>query len=279
VGLDGNGAALHQIGDFRRQPDTLFHTACWCARGKTWPEVQSRQRTGNRIRSGVVVLRLSTHVVAIVALLVASSLALSGCGQSHPNVPDARDLCLSTSSSDFADLTYTLSGLPVADDDLSAALAPNPSTASGDFETGYSRVFYARDAILVDGTSIELPPGYPLWNTVRVYDTVQKAREAFDDMDPPRFVFSTPTGRAGEELDTPSVGDESGAWYYVRQVVDEDNGTSTTEIDAQVRLRTGNTISDIGVAIWYASLDETTAFLLDVARVSNEKIADNIYGP
>ena len=224
-------------------------------------------------------MRLAQIRVASAALLLTLSLLSGGCVPTHPNVPDAMDLCLSASSSDFEDLANRLSGLPVADDDLSAALAPNPSTAIGDFETGYSRVFYARDAILVDGTSIELPPGYPLWNTVRVYDTVQKAREAFDDMDPPRFVFSTPTGRAGEDLDTPSVGDESGAWYYVRQVVDEDNGTSTTEIDAQVRLRTGNTISDIGVAIWYASLDETTAFLLDVARVSNEKIADNIYGP
>ena len=277
MGLDGNGAALHQIGDFRRQPDTLFHTACWCARGKTWPEVQSRQRTGNRIRSGVVVLRLSTHVVAIVALLVASSLALSGCKQTHPNVPDARDLCLSTSSSDFANLSYRLTEFPVADDELSVPLAPNPLSTSGDFETGYSRIFYARDSIYVDGTEIELPRGFPLWNAVRVYESVQKAREAFDGMNPPRFVLSTPTGRAGKEMDITDVGDESNSWYYARTVVDEVNMTSATEVDAQIRFRTGNAISDIGVATWYAKLDQTASFLLDLAQVSNEKIADNIY--
>jgi hypothetical protein len=223
------------------------------------------------------VLRLATHVVAIVALLVAFSLALSGCGQSHPNIPDARELCLSTSSSDFADLSYRLTEIPITDDDFSAELAPNRGLIAGDFETGYSRIFYARDSIYVDGTDIELPRGFPLWNAVRVYDSVQKAREAFDGMNPPRFVLNTPTGRAGKEMELTDVGDESNSWFYARTVVDEVNMTSTTEVDAQIRFRTGNAISDIGVATWYANLDQTASFLLDLAQVSNQKIADNIY--
>ena len=224
-------------------------------------------------------MRFSTYVVAAGALLVAFSLALGGCAQGHPNAPEARDLCLSRSSSDFENLTYKLTEVPVADNDMSAELSPNPLSASGDFETGYSRVFYARESIHVNGTYIELPRGYPLWNAVRVYDSVQKAREAFDDMNPPRFVYSTPTGRAGKELEIPSVGDESSAWYYARTVVDEDNMMSTTEVDAQIRFRIGNAISDIGVATWYANLDETATLLLDLARVSNKKIADSIYAP
>ena len=224
-------------------------------------------------------MRLAQIRVASAALLLTVSLLSGGCKQTHPNVPDARDLCLSTSSSDFANLSYRLTEFPVADDELSVPLAPNPLSTSGDFETGYSRIFYAHDSIYVDGTEIELPRGFPLWNAVRVYESVQKAREAFDGMNPPRFAFSTPTGRAGKELQIPSVGDESGAWYYAREVVAEDSSTPTTEVDAQVRFRTGNAISDIGVATWYANLDQTASFLLDLARVSNEKIADSIYTP
>lgn len=224
-------------------------------------------------------MQFFARVLAGVALLVALSLLLSGCAQNPPNVPDSRDLCLSTSSSDFRSLNYKFSVIPVADDDLSVPLAPNPVADSGDFETGYSRIFYTHEAIHVDGIDVELPRGFPLWNTVRVYDSVQKAKKAFADMDPPRFVFHTKTGRTGKELQIPSVGDESGAWYYAREVVDEDNSTSTTEVDAQIRFRTGNTISDIGVATWYGNPDATASLLLDLARVSNQKITDSIYSP
>jgi hypothetical protein len=224
-------------------------------------------------------LQFFARVLAFVALLVASPLVLSGCAQNPPNVPDSRDLCLSTSSSDFQSLNYEFSEIPVADDDLSVPLAPNPLFAGGDFETGYSRIFYTHEAIHVDGIDVELPRGFPLWNAVRVYDSVEKAKRAFTDMDPPRFVFHTQTGRAGKELQIPLEGDESGAWYYAREVVDEDNSTSTTEIDAQIRFRVGNTISDIGVATWYGNPDATAILLLDLARVSNRKIADSIYAP
>jgi len=221
-------------------------------------------------------LQSSTRA-ATVALLVASSLALTACVQSTPNVPEAWTLCLSTSSSDFAALSYPLSGLPVVDDDLSSELPPNPENPGGDFDTGYQRVFYVRDALYVEGTSVVLPRGFPLWNAVRVYASVQKAREAFADMDPPRFVYMTPAGRSGVEMEMPSVGDESGAWYYALQVVDEGNTTSTLEVDAQIRFRAGNAISDIGLATWYAIPDETATLLLDVARVSSQKITDRIY--
>ena len=169
--------------------------------------------------------------------------------------------------------------MPVDDEDMSAVLPLDPRYPAADFETGYQRVFHVRDAIYVDNTAIVLPEGFPLWNTVKVYRAVRTAREAFDDMDPARFVFMTPTGRAGTELRIPSVADVSAAWYYARLVVDEDGGTSTLEIDAQIRFRRGNVISDIGVATWYAGRDETAAFLIDLARVSAGRISDRIYAP
>lgn len=211
------------------------------------------------------------------ALLVGLPLALTACVQSTPNVPDARALCLSASSYDLAALNYPLSQAPVVDDDLSAELPPNPEYPGGDFETGYQRMFYVRDALYVYGTSVVLPRGFPLWNAVRVYASAQKAGEAFADLEPPRFVYATPTGRAGIEMEAPSVGEESGAWYYARQVVDEENTTSTLEVDVQLRFRIGNAISDIGLMTWYAGPDETAALLLDLARVSSQKIADRIY--
>ena len=207
-------------------------------------------------------------------ILTVSTLLLSGCGRAS-NLPDAKDLCLSVWPSDFYELNYWLDEEPIPHDEFSHEYPPYPKYASSDYETCYCRVFIAPYPIEIRKTSLELTPGDCLINDVRVYRSVEKAKEGFADMSPPRFGFSDlrETGITGTEWDIIPVGDESKAWYYAEEVSDEDREMMVKQIEAEMYFRIGYVISSVKVKTWGGNFEETAAFLLDVARVSEAKIS------
>ena len=210
-------------------------------------------------------------------ILIVSALVLSGC-RGASNLPAAKDLCLSVIRYDLDELTYWLDEEPIPHDEFSREYDPYPKYASSDYETRYCRVFFTRYPTDIRKTQLELAPGYSLENDVRVYRSVHNAEKAFLDMSPPRFGFGVfrETGITGTEWDIVSVGDVSKAWYHAEEVLDEKREMMMKQIEAEIYFRKGYVISSVRVKTWGGNLNETAAFLLDVARVSEAKISKSI---
>lgn len=211
--------------------------------------------------------------ILCLAILLVSALVFYGCGR-PANLPNAKDLCLSVWS-DLYKLNYWLDEEPIPHDEFSQEYAPYPEYASSDYETCYLRTFFTLSPIKIRKTYLELAPGYSLINDVRVYRSVEKAKAGFADMRAPRFGFSASNvlGMPGKEWDIDQVGDESKAWYYVEEVLDEDREMMVKQIEAEMYFRKGYVISSVEVKTWGGNFEETAAFLLDVARVSEAKIS------
>ena len=210
-------------------------------------------------------------------ILIVSAAVLSGCRGTSLNLPNAKDLCLSVWS-DLYKLNYWLDEEPIPHDEFSQEYDPYPKYASSDYETRYRRVFVTWRPIEIRKTHLKLAPLDCLTNDVRVYRSVEKAKEGFADMSPPRFGFSDlrETGITGTEWDIASVGDESKAWYYAEEVLDEDREMMVKQIEAEMYFRKGYVISSVGVKTWGDNFEEAAAFLHDVARVSEAKISKSI---
>ena len=212
-------------------------------------------------------------LVGLVILLV-SAPVLGGCQGASLNLPDAKDLCLSAWY-DLYKLDHFLHEDPIPHDEFSQEYPPYPKYASSDYETRYRRVFVTTHSIEIGKTHLELAPLDCLINDVRVYRSVEKAKEGFLGMDPPRFgsgVFRI----TGIDWDIASVGDESKAWYYAKKVLDEEREIMMRQIEAEVYFRKGFVISSVRVKTWGGDLKETESFLLDVARLSEAKISKSI---
>lgn len=200
----------------------------------------------------------------------------NGCG-GVPNLPHAKDLCLSEWK-DLYKLNYWLDEEPIPHDEFSQEYDPNPEYESSDYETCYRRVFFTRYPIDIRKISLELAPGFSLGNEVRVYSSEKKATEGFADMRAPRFAFSDANvpGIPGKEWNIAQVGEESKAWYYAKEVVDDKRENIVRQIEAEMYFRKGHVVSSVEVITWGGSLEETAAFLLDVARLSEAKISTSI---
>jgi len=214
-------------------------------------------------------------IIALVLLIFV--LALSGCGNTSLNLPQARDLCLSEIY-DLYNLNYWLDEDPIPHDEFSQEYDPYAKYASYDYETRYYRVFYTRYPIEIHKTCLRLAPGFSLENDVRVYKSEEKAREGFADMEAPRFAFSEENilGTTGTEWDIAQVGEESKAWYFAQKVLDKNNEVMVTQYEVEMYFRKGSVISSIGITVWGNDSTEVKSFLLDVAQLSENKISKSI---
>ncbi|MBM3119018.1 MAG: hypothetical protein FJ006_05610 [Chloroflexi bacterium] len=211
-------------------------------------------------------------------ILIVSSLVLNGCGVASLNLPNAKDLCLSVWPSDFYKLNYLPDEEPIPHDEFSKEYDPYPKYPTSDYETCYRRVFWGQDVCEIHGLHIELAPGFCLENQVRVYRSVEKSKKAFADMGVPRFAFSDDNiiGTPGKEWNIAQVGDESKAWRFTSEVLDEREEQLVIQHETEICFRKGQVISSISVTTWGDDLKETAAFLLDVARLSEAKISKSI---
>lgn len=217
-------------------------------------------------------------LLGLVILLI-SALVLTGCGKIPTNIPHARDLCLSQSK-DLYKLECWLFPEPIPHDEFSKEYDPYPKYASSAYETRYSRAFYSHYPIDIHNTHLELAPGFCLENDVRVYRSVEKAKEGFADMRIPKFAFdSSILGIPGIEWEIAPMGDESKAWFYADEVLDDRREVMMKQIDAELYFRKGCVISSIEVKTWGGNFKETESFLLDVAQLSETKISEALVLP
>ncbi|MFC2050012.1 hypothetical protein ACFLTN_02410 [Chloroflexota bacterium] len=211
-------------------------------------------------------------------ILIVSSLVLNGCWLESLNIPNAKDLCLSVWPSDFYELNYWPDEEPIPHDEFSKEYAPYPKYPNSDYETCYSRVFWMEDMCEIHGLHIELASGFCIGNQVRVYRSVEKSKKAFVNMGAPRFAFSEDNivGTPGKEWNIAQVGDESKAWRFTSSVLDEKEERLITQHETEMCFRKEYVISSVSVTTWGDDLQETEAFLLDVALVSEAKISKSI---
>jgi hypothetical protein len=211
----------------------------------------------------------------LVALIIAIVI-ISGCRAASPNLPNARDLCL-TSFDLYVELDYHPNKEPIADDEFSREYDPYPKIPSGDYETRYRIVFSGQDMYEINGLNLELTRTGSIANDVCVYRSVETAKAAFATWITPRFGFlHSDLGIPGKEWDIAKVGDESKAWNFVDRVLDEEKEVMVTQYEVEMSFRKGFVISSVEATVWGRSSKDVESFIVSLAQLSEDKISKAI---
>lgn len=209
-----------------------------------------------------------------IIILTLGGLLINGCSDTPSITIDAKQLTLS-SSGDLNGLNYSLEEEPLPDAEYSRSYDARPEYPALDYVSRYHQVFVTRNSIKINKINLELAPFQSIVNDVRVYNSIEKAKEGFMGISPPQF-GPVLLGDTSVGWNIAIVGDESKAWYYTSEVVNDQEEKIEKQIQAEICFRKGSVISLIDIVTWGGSLSNTAAFLLDLARQSEAKISNNV---
>jgi|WetSurMetagenome_2_1015567.scaffolds.fasta_scaffold470367_1 hypothetical protein len=212
--------------------------------------------------------------IAGIIVLTLCGLLINGCSDTPSIIIDAKQLTLS-SSGDLSGLNHSLAAEPLPDAEYSRSYDANPEYPSLNYISRYRQAFVADNPIKINKINLELAPFRCIVNDVRVFSSMEKAQAGFMGILPPQF-GPVLLGDTSVGWNIAKVGDESKAWYYTSEVINDQEDKTEKQIQAEVCFRKGSVISLIDIVTWGGSLSNTAAFLLDLARQSEAKISNNV---